>query len=182
MYFFLRRLLHLKQIAKELFWFVHVIKAKKLLQASTFLFNKKNKKDFLLKPLLLFKIIHTKICSLLLLLLLSLSNTKNILSPIKIKVYEKAIIVVLVLFSFWGTVSAANKVNQSSNLTKTLNAKTNTALLAGCSSIRVTAYSSCGQRLSFTVVCTGSCSCSQLADAADDFINDHTNSQGCFFL
>lgn len=55
---------------------------------------------------------------------------------------------------------------------------------AGCSSISVkSSVDKCGNRLSFTVKCvSGNCSCSDLADFAGDFIQDHLGSDGCYHL
>ena len=56
------------------------------------------------------------------------------------------------------------------------------AYAAKCSSFRVSVTDACGQRLSFTVVCNSSCTCAELGAFADNFIFNHTNDSGCYFL
>jgi hypothetical protein len=59
------------------------------------------------------------------------------------------------------------------------------AYAGGCDTQRVrSSVDNCGRVLTFTVNCTtpGRCSCEDLAEAAQDFIDDHTNSNGCYFL
>ncbi len=48
-------------------------------------------------------------------------------------------------------------------------------------SMSVTAYDQCGQVLTFNISCS-SCTGTELGAAADQYIYDHTNSSGCFFL
>lgn len=73
----------------------------------------------------------------------------------------------VLLFTF------ANATNFSKNLNKKPMFFTRT--------LQVVAYDGCGQRLTFKISC-GSCSIADLGHGADDFIQSHTNSHGCYYL
>lgn len=47
--------------------------------------------------------------------------------------------------------------------------------------LKVTAYDDCGQVMTFSVVCTSECTVAEQMAAATEFLNSHTNSDGCFF-
>lgn len=47
--------------------------------------------------------------------------------------------------------------------------------------LKVTAYDDCGQVMTFSVVCTSECTVAEQMAFATQFINSHTNSDGCFF-
>lgn len=53
--------------------------------------------------------------------------------------------------------------------------------LATCSKISYVVTDTCGNRLSFSVVCTNSsgCDCNKMGNVAADFIHDHTSDNGC---
>lgn len=89
----------------------------------------------------------------------------------------KKILILLTCFIFFAEANATIKSNKIIGINEN-----KTSLLPFFRmALSVTAYDQCGQVLTFNISCT-SCTGTELGAAADQYIFDHTNSAGCFFL
>lgn len=89
----------------------------------------------------------------------------------------KKILILLTCFIVFAEANATIKGNKTNGIIESKSASLPFFRMA----LSVTAYDQCGQVLKFNISCS-SCTGTELGAAADQYIFDHTNSSGCFFL